>query len=197
MSEQSGYTISDQYATYFLTFTVVGWVDLFTRKVCKDIIISSFDYCQKSKGLLVHAYVIMESHVHLIVTASKQSSGLSNIVRDMKKYTSNRLIEWIFQSGKESRRNWLKMVLTYHAKFNTNNSKYQIWQQYNKPKVCLFPKFTNQKIDYIHRNPVVAGIVDTPEDYVYSSARNYVNRSDFILDVHVIDFGVQEGFVIT
>ena len=115
----------------------------------------------------------------------------------MKKYTSNRLIEWIFHSAKESRRSWLKMVLKYHAKYNTNNSKYQIWQQYNKPKVCLFPKFTTQKIDYIHRNPVAAGIVDTPEDYVYSSARNYVNRSDFILDVDVIDFGVQEGFVIT
>lgn len=195
MSVRGGYIISDQYATHFLTFTIVGWVDLFSRKECRDIIIDAFEYCQQNKGLSLHAYVIMESHVHLIASASAKSSGLSDIIRDLKKHTSKKLLSWILNSRKESRREWLEIVFKYHAKYNTNNAKYQVWLQNNQPKVCIHPRFTTQKIEYIHNNPVVAGIVDRPEHYLYSSARNYLNRSDVLLKVDVIDFGVQQGYV--
>jgi REP element-mobilizing transposase RayT len=84
---KSGYQILEQYASYFLTFTVVGWVDLFTRKECRDIIIESLKYCQKNKGLVLNAYVIMSSHKHLIARAEENSSVLSAIIRDFKKHT--------------------------------------------------------------------------------------------------------------
>jgi REP element-mobilizing transposase RayT len=88
-SEPKGYVITDQYATYFVTFTTVGWVDVFTRKELKEIIIESLKYCQKEKGLIIHAYVIMSNHLHLILRAKEGSAGLSAIIRDFKKYTSN------------------------------------------------------------------------------------------------------------
>ena len=197
MSDRSGYTISDQYATHFLTFTIVGWVDLFTRKECSQIILDSFEYCQQHKGFILHAYVMMGSHIHMIATAEESSTGLSDIIRDMKKHTSKKLLDWILTSGKESRKEWLDMVFKYHAKFNKNNSTYQVWQQNNQPKVCLHPKFTLQKINYIHNNPVNADIVSNPEDYVHSSARNYANRSDVEIRVNILEFGVQEGYVMT
>ena len=191
----SGYHISDQHSTYFVTFTLVGWLDLFTRKECKDIIIGSLQYCQKNKGLIIYAYVLMESHLHLVATAKDGSKGLSAIIRDFKKFTSLKIIDWINDNPTESRRDWLKMVFKYHGKYNQNNKHFQVWQQHNMPKICLQPKFTIQKINYIHNNPVVTGIVDNPADYRYSSARNYEGRKDYILDVIVLDYGPQVGYV--
>ena len=197
MSKQSGYKIRDQFGLYFLTFTVVGWVDLFTRKQCKDIIIDSFKYCQKHKGLELCAYVIMPSHVHLIARATETSDGLSAVVRDMKKYTSKQLIKWIKEPKVESRSDWLKVVFNYHARNNSNNQSFQIWKQDNQPKELLHPRFILQKLSYIHNNPVVDGIVDNPQDYVYSSARNYIGTLDVLIDVLLIDFGVDIGYVYT
>ena len=195
MSERSGYHIVDQYGLYFVTFTVVGWVDLFSRKECKQIIIDALKYCIEHKGLNLHAYVIMESHLHLILSAQEESRGLSAIIRDFKKHTSKEILRWVKNSGRESRREWMLIVFKYHAKYNKRNAEYQVWQQNNQPKELYYPRFISQKISYIHHNPVEARIVDQADDYVHSSARNYLGRTDFMIEVQVIDFGVQEGFV--
>lgn len=192
---QGGYKITDQFATYFLTFTLVGWVDLFTRRQCCQILIDSFNYCKENKGLILYAYVIMGSHVHLIASAREGSSGLSAIVRDFKSHTSRKIIEWITNNNKESRRKWLEMVFKYHGKYNSNNQVYQVWKQHSKPMQCVTPQFTLQKLNYIHNNPVKAGLVDTPEDYRYSSARSYAGRKDGILDVELLDFGPLVGYI--
>ena len=195
MSNRKGYYIGNQYGLYFLTFTIVGWVDVFTRKECKDIIMDSFRYCVENKGLVICAYVIMENHIHLVTRAKEDSSGLSAIVRDFKKFTSNRILDFVMNSKKESRKDWMMMVFKYNAKYNKNNKDFQVWQQHNRPKEMLHPKFIFQKINYIHRNPVVSGVVDSEEDYLHSSARNYIEREDFLMKVEVIDFGVQNGYV--
>lgn len=195
MSNRSGYNIVNQHACYFVTFTAVGWVDIFSRRACKQIIMDALQYCIQNKGLRLHAYVVMESHLHLVVSANEDSTGLSAIIRDFKKHTSKEILKWIQRSGKESRKEWMLMVFRYHAKYNKRNGEYQVWKQDNRPKVMYYPRFMGQKIRYIHQNPVVAGIVDRPEDYLHSSARNYLGRSDFLIEVEVIDLGNQEGFV--
>lgn len=192
---QGGYQISDQYATYFLTFTVVGWVDLFTRSACVQILIDSFSYCQKNKGLILYGYVIMGSHLHLLACAREDSSGLSAIIRDFKRHTSTQLLAWMKHNLKESRRDWLDVVFAYHGKFNPNNDVYQIWQQNSRPMICLTPNFTLQKLNYIHQNPVKAGLVYRAEDYRYSSARNYAGFKDTILDVTLLDYGPTIGYI--
>ena len=89
----------------------------------------------------------------------------------------------------------MKIVFQYHAKYNSNNTKYQVWQQKNQPKVLLNPKFISQKLTYIHNNPVVENIVEKQEDYLYSSARNYLEIDNYILEVELIDFGSTEGYI--
>ncbi|MDF1697495.1 MAG: hypothetical protein P1U56_16750 [Saprospiraceae bacterium] len=195
MSSRKGYFIKDQFAPHYLTFTTVGWIDIFTRIECRDIVMDSLRYCSANKGLILHAYVIMSNHLHLVLSADNGTDGLSSIIRDMKKFITKKLIQWIIHSRKESRKEWMKVVLNYHAKFNSNNSKYQLWQQHNRPMILLHPKFTRQKIAYIHYNPVKAGIVDYPEDYRYSSARNYAERDDYLIEVKIIDLGFEEGYV--
>lgn len=120
-----GYKIIDQYAPHFLTFTIVGWVDIFTRREMKEMVIDSFKYCQDKKGLIIHAYVIMSSHLHVIWSAELNSPGLSCLVRDFKKYTSKQIIRFL-NDPNESRRDWLEVVFKYHAKYNKRNSEFQI-----------------------------------------------------------------------
>ncbi|SFS83464.1 transposase [Sphingobacterium wenxiniae] len=81
-----GYAIRDQEGIHFITFAVVQWVDVFTRKEYTDIIIESLRYCQKNKGLKIYAWCIMSNHVHLIVS-THSPYHLSDILRDFKKYT--------------------------------------------------------------------------------------------------------------
>jgi len=192
---EGGYKIRDQYATYYMTFTAVGWVDIFTRKACSQILIDSFNYCIEHKGLILYAYVIMSSHIHLIAAAKEGSTGLSAIVRDFKTFTSKRILAWIKDNPKESRRAWLDMIFKYHGKYNSNNNEYQVWKQHNRPMQCVTPWFTLQKLNYIHNNPVKARIVDQPQDYILSSARNYLGRKDTALDVTLLDYGPLVGYV--
>jgi putative transposase len=196
MSKRGGYRITDPHGTYFVTFTIVGWVDVFSRRACKVILMDALRYCIRNKGLIVHAYVIMESHVHFVLSAKEDSAGLSAIIRDYKKFTSKAILKWVKNSPSESRKEWMLMIFQYHAKYNKRNAKYQVWQSNNRPKVLLYPRFTAQKIGYIHDNPVKASIVDRPEDYLHSSARNYAGRMDYLMEVEVLDFGAQEGLVI-
>lgn len=104
MSDRSGYNIVNQHAMHFVTFTVVGWVDVFSRKACKQIIIDALQYCTTHKGLVLHVYVIMESHLHLIISADEDSLGLSSIIRDFKKHTSKEILKWVKNSHRESRK---------------------------------------------------------------------------------------------
>ena len=82
----SGYQIQDQYATHFLTPTIVDWVDIFTRKIYRDIIIESLAFCIKNKGLILYGYVIMTNHLHLLVRS--EPGKLSDTMRDFKKFTA-------------------------------------------------------------------------------------------------------------
>lgn len=172
----NGYKITNQNNLHFITPTIVGWIDVFTRKIYKDIIVDSLNYCIKNKGLSVHAYVIMSNHLHLLVSAN-EGYELSNIIRDFKRHTANTIIKEIIQNPKESRQAWLTNLMKYHAKYQGMNEKFQFWQKGNHPVEVTSPRWIKSRFDYIHYNPVVAGLVDEPEYYVYSSARDYVNNS--------------------
>ena len=187
--------ITDQFATYFLTFTIVGWIDVFTRRQCCQIIIDSLTYCQQHKGLILYGYVIMGSHLHLLARAAEGSNGLSALVRDFKTFTSKAILAWMKDNCKESRRHWMEVVFRYHAKYNSNNQAHQVWIQDSYPILCESEKFLRQKLNYIHNNPVKAGIVDRPEDYRYSSARNYLLRKDAVMDVTLLEYGSNIGLI--
>jgi REP element-mobilizing transposase RayT len=165
------YTVRDQNAPHFLTLTIVGWIDIFTRKIYRDIVIESLKYCQKEKGLEIFAYVIMSNHIHLIANA-RVGYSLSGILRDFKKFTSKKMILSI-QEEPESRRNWMLKLFAYAGVSNSNNKNFQVWQQDNHAVELYSNRFILQKLNYIHNNPVRAAIVEDPADYLYSSARNY------------------------
>src|ERR1700743_473171 len=97
----SKYRIHNSQEIYFITFAVVEWVDALSRRYYKDILLESLKYCQENKGFIIYAYVIMNNHVHLIASA-KEDHNLSDILRDLKKFTSKKLIAEINANVQES-----------------------------------------------------------------------------------------------
>jgi putative transposase len=179
------YKIRDQEAVHFVTFTVIQWLDVFIRREYKDIFLESLRYCQKHKGLELYAYCIMSSHVHLII-ARHGSSELQGLIRDIKKYTSVQIIEAIKNNKRESRRELLLWLFERAGKYNPNNTRYQFWQQHSHPIELNTNEKLDQRLNYIHYNPVKAGIVLSPEDYLYSSAINYAGLPEKLIDVILI-----------
>jgi putative transposase len=160
-------------------------VDVFIRKSYKDIIIDSLKHCQKEKGLRVYAYVIMSSHIHMIVEATKPDITLSDILRDFKKFTAKKILNEIEHSGIESRKEWMLFRFAYRGSEEADR-KYQFWQQDNHPIELYTLPVIAQKIGYIHLNPVKEGWVADAEHYLYNSASNYADNQG-LLDVSVID----------
>jgi len=153
-------------------------IDLFIRNEYQDIMIDSWKHCQENKGLEIYGWCIMSSHIHMIV--GTHGDKLEHIMRDMKKHTSLALKATIEQHPAESRREWMLWMMKRAGKKNSQNAGFQLWQQDNHPIELYDLKILHQKLDLYtclptgrHYNPVVAGIVEQPEDYLYSSARTY------------------------
>jgi len=178
----TGYQIKDQKGLYFLTFQVVDWIDIFTRQIYRDIVMDSFRYAIEHKDFQIFAYMIMSNHIHLIAGSGK--GELSNTIRDIKKYTSKKIIETI-KTIPESRRKWMLDRFGFHAKRHARNKNYQVWTHKNHAIYLFSSRFTAEKLNYIHQNPVKAGIVANPEDYLYSSARNYAEL-EAVLDIELL-----------
>jgi len=179
----TGYQIVDQERPYYLTIQVVEWVDIFTRRNYRDIIVDSLNYCIKNKQLLVYGYVIMSNHVHLIAQSNK--GDLSGTIRDFKSFTSKEILKAI-EEGNESRNKWMLSVFKNAAMKHKRNSDYQLWTHENHALEIFSYNFFENKLDYMHANPVRAGLVEKPEEYIYSSAKNYAGENGLI-PVETID----------
>ena len=166
------YKFHDPDGTYFITFAVVGWVDVFTRNEYRNIMIDSFNYCIKKKGLVINAWVIMTNHVHMIISRNGDVP-IEHIMRDMKKFTSVEIIHAIEKSSVESRKEWMLKIFAAYGKANSNNVKFQFWQQDNHPIELNSNKEIEQKLDYIHENPVKHGFTNSSECYDWGSAIDY------------------------
>jgi len=170
---------------YFISFAVVKWLDVFTRNEYKQVIIDSLHYCQKEKGMEIFAWCIMTNHVHLIF---RIVNGLlpEQVIGDLKRFTSKKIVREITENIRESRREFLLACFKESASKSSNVEGYQFWQHDNHPIELWSNKVIAEKINYIHANPVVKGLVYQPEDYVYSSARDYSDEKGLVNNVIVV-----------
>jgi putative transposase len=178
------YKIRDQQKLYFVTFSVIDWIDLFIRNEYRQILIESIIYCQKNKGLEVYAYCIMTSHVHMIV-GSNGSYPLEGIIRDMKSFTSRALRNTLENPNRvhESRREWMLKRMYTAGIHNSSNNDFQLWQHHYHPVEMVTNEMIDDRLAYIHLNPVAAGFVDQPEAWLYSSARDYAGTAKGPVDL--------------
>ena len=172
------YKFHDQSKLYFISFTVVHWIDVFIRDEYKDELIKSWKYCIETKGLEIYGWCIMTSHVHMIIGTN--AIPLEDIARDMKSYTSRKLKESIMSNPQESRKEWMILMMEREGQKNSNNIDRQFWQQDNMPLVLESHDAFKKALNYIHSNPVQAGFVLRDEDWKYSSAGDFCGRKGMI-----------------
>lgn len=177
MSES--YKFRNPEAVYFVSFAVVDWMDVFTRKIYLNMALDCLRYCQENKGLELKAWVIMTNHMHLVFR-SKGPQPPQLLLGDFKRFTGRNVMEAIRNNRKESRREWLMEGFRRAAEKSSNVGRYQFWRHENHPVELCSPKLISQKVDYVHNNPVKAGFVEYPEDYLYSSARDYFGRNGLL-----------------
>lgn len=169
---------------YFITITTVGWIDVFTRLNQKYVIMNALKHCQEHKGLEIYAYVLMSSHLHLLCKAT-EGFILSDVIRDFKKFTSKKITQTIITEP-ESRREWMLDYFEKACEHLKRNQQYKVWQDGYHAELIYSNTFIKQKVDYIHNNPVKDKTVSLPEDYYFSSARNYAGL-DNDLEVILLD----------
>jgi len=179
------YAIRDQEKFYFVTFTVVYWIDIFIRKEYREIFLDSVRYCQKEKGLEVGAYCIMSSHVHMIIGA-KEDHKLEDIIRDLKSYTARHIRKYMEVNPYESRKEWVLWMMKRAGKKKSNNKDFQFWLQHNHPIEINSNEILESRLNYIHQNPVEIGLVEQGKDWLYSSARDYEGEKG-LLEIYLLN----------
>lgn len=167
----------DKNKIHFLTFTTIEWIDIFTKPEYFDLIISAFKYCQKNQGLLLCGFVIMTNHIHCLMSA-KEGYCLEDMAASFKKFTTSQ-IKILLE--KDNRKYISALIKSSYSKKNGNT--FQIWQRENYPEIVESEKFFLQKMNYIHNNPIKKGYILKPEDWIYSSARNYLLDNDSLIKV--------------
>jgi putative transposase len=167
------YKIRDQSQLYFVTFTVIDWIDVFIRDEYRNVVINSIRYCQQNKGLEVYAYCMMTSHIDLIIGSSGRHP-IEGIIRDLKSYTSRHIRKILEDTNQfHESRSWVLQRMYFAGKYNSSNKDFQFWQHHSHPIELSSNELIDQKLEYIHLNPVAAGFVDMQEAWIYSSARDY------------------------
>ena len=168
------YKIDQNYNCYFVTSATIGWAPLIINYSAFRIIVNSLKYCQKNKNLRIHGYVIMPNHFHLIIS-SDFASQIPSIMRDFKRHTSQELSKYFSNNYHLSQLFWIK-------KFYGNKTNF-LWQEGYFPKAIQSLKMFDQKLSYIHLNPVKKGYVEKPEEWLHSSARNYILNDNSIIKI--------------
>ena len=163
---------------YFVSFAVINWIDVFIRREYQEIIINSLNYCIEEKGMLVYCWCLMPSHIHLIFRAKNENP--SDLLRDFKTYTSKQIQKAIRENNQESRREWILWMMERAGRKNSNVKFSQFWQHHNKPIELWSNKVIDQKVDYIHENPVSAGFVEIAKEWRLSSAIDFTGRKGLV-----------------
>ena len=169
---------------YFVSFAIVEWLDVFTRNEYKNILLENLEFYQK-KGMEIYAWCIMTNHVHLVFRSMNDTKP-QDLLGNFKRFTSKAVVKAIQTNPKESRKQVLLEQFKKAAAKSSNVHQYQFWRHDNKPIELWSNKVIFEKINYIHNNPVEAGLVFRPEEYMYSSAIDYSGEQGLLNNVVVI-----------
>ena len=184
-----------EHGCYYLTFNVTDWTDIFVKPVFKQIIAESLNYFVAKKGLIVYGWCLMTNHLHLIAKASKDFS-LKPLANDYKEFTSKIILADI-DAESEVRRNWILKNFADRGNLLRLTEKFQVWQANINPIYIDSENFDilNEHLDYIHSHPVRERIVSKPEDYIYSSARDYAGLKGLV-NITMLEEQKESNFIL-
>ncbi len=172
MKRNRSCTYSDGNPIYFITTTVTEHSKIFFNEDLCNVVLDNLNFYRNKLEFAIYAFVIMPTHIHLLVQQLGKKN-ISDFMRDFKKYSS---VEIIRKCKNDNLIDFLNIfelsALKYMAK---RKSKHQVWQERFDDVLIWSDKQFEVKFDYIHNNPTHEkwGLVDEPQKYKHSSARNY------------------------
>jgi REP element-mobilizing transposase RayT len=173
---------ADEAQPYFCTITILDWLPVLIEARYIDPIIDSLRFCRERKGLSVFAFVIMPHHLHLIASAGE---NLHAVMRDFKRFTSRQIRDRLKEDGRVTILDWLEQAGQRARRFREEAG---LWQDGFHPQAVWTRGVLEQKLRYLHENPIRKGLVQTPADWWYSSAGAYEGRDQTCMDVDFLDF---------
>ena len=173
---------ADENLPYFCTITVLDWLPVLIEARYIDPIIESLRFCRQRKDLVLFAFVVMPNHIHLVAAAGEH---LHPVMRDFKRFTSRTIHDRLKHDGRGTYLGWLEGA-TQHAR--RQRGELGLWQDGFHPQALYSRAVFEQKLNYLHENPVRKGLVRHSCDWWYSSASFYDGREDVCMEVDVIKF---------
>jgi len=161
---------------HFITLVINKRRAVFLNSETARKAIQAIEFYQKSFFIKILGYVIMPDHVHLIVWPQGKKT-LEEFVRDYKKYLAKEILQRLTISEKT------KVLLGRPQK---RNHLFQIWQKGYYDFNIYNQQTLNEKLNYMHYNPVRKGLVENPEEYPYSSCRDCVGKGEVLMEVDKI-----------
>jgi|AntRauTorcE11897_2_1112592.scaffolds.fasta_scaffold02506_4 REP element-mobilizing transposase RayT len=169
---RSRYKFHELHYPYFITSSVVKGLPLFMHPALTHIILEGLLYMQQENKVILNAYVIMPNHIHLIA----EHEQLPDMLARFKSFTARSIVDHLKDQNRKRYLSLLKFGKLKHHR----DSEHQVWQEGLYPKQLFTADMVEKKMNYIHFNPVKAGFVDSPNDWRYSSARNYAGLDGVI-----------------
>ena len=171
------YRIHPEAAVYFLTYSVVEWLPVFIRADTCQIITESLTFCHQKKHLRINAFVVMPTHLHLIVLdGDYNTERLKQTLADFRKYTGRQLCDYCEKQMPGCFRT------TLHEQATADRER-RFWQPSRHPMAIQNEPFWRQKLDYIHDNPCRSGLLLAAEHWRFSSAAWYLSEGQVFVDV--------------
>jgi REP element-mobilizing transposase RayT len=169
---RSRYKIYEPTHPHFITCTILHWIPIFTNQESVNIVLDSLKFLQKSDNLKIYSYVILENHLHMIIS----SDDISKTLKKFKSFTAREIVKLLQEKNIKT----ILDQLAFYKKAHKKDTQYQVWQEGNQPKLIKDDKMMIERIKYIHNNPVKRGYVDEPIHWRYSSARDYEEMEGLI-----------------
>ena len=166
------YRVHETHQAHFITATIVEWLPVFSSAACCDILVRSLEFSREKKGLQIYGWVILDNHFHAILKAPE----LSETLRALKSFTAGQILQQVEQEG----RDWLLNQLTYYRAAHKSTA-HQVWQEGSHPQAIMTDEMMEQKLEYLHNNPVKRGLVASPEHWRYSSAHEWLPAAQPVL----------------
>jgi len=161
------FLISHDSPVLYITAVTKDRLPVFRTDWMKELLCSALDEARSSAGILFFAYVIMWDHMHLLTS---RNSTTANVLRVVKGITARRVIDHL-----KEKRQFSSLAKLEHQERNRNH-KYSLWQTERNVLPIFSEGMFMEKVNYIHQNPVKAGLSERAEDYRWSSARIWRRR---------------------
>lgn len=170
---------------FFITTTVVNFANIFRDSNACDLLIKNILYYQNQYKFNILAYVIMPSHLHWIIEINNKICSVSDIMRDIKKFSAWDIMEYLENNNSEYLLLFKREARIY------KDQKRKFWTKRFHDEAIRNEKMLWTKLHYIHNNPVKASLVEKPTDYRYSSARNYVLNDHSVIKIDTSLAGIE------